>query len=443
MNTRRGSALVIVLGLSLGLVTLALLYADAMRMEYQATDNALAGRQAEAAVEGARRYVAFVLGNLAETGALPDVEEYETEAVPVGDAKFWLLARNTGEDLLENDQAYGLVDEGAKLNLNTATLEMLEALPGMPPSLAAAIVDWRDADNEITQDGAESETYLLRDPAYYCKDAPFETVEEIRLLLDANMNVLYGEDGNRNGALEDCEDNGDESQPADNADGTLNPGLLEYLTVYSRVPNVQEDGTARVNVNNRQDGSLEQLLAGALGQERATEIRKAAGNRTFRSVLEFYLSTGMTADEFAEVDDKLTASEGDFVAGLINVNTAPAAVLACIPGVGEALAKELVDYRTGNPESLESLAWVANVLDAQAAGEAGQYLTTQSYQFTADVAAVGHHGLGLRRVQFVFDTSGEEPKVLYRRDLSRLGWPLPAELRRELKNPEDDGGLFS
>ena len=54
----------------------------------------------------------------------------------------------------------------------------------------------------------------------------------------------------------------------------------------------------------------------------------------------------------------------------------------------------------------------------------GDYLTTKSYQFTADIAAVGAFGRGYRRVKFIFDISDGTPKILYRQDLSRLGWAL-------------------
>jgi hypothetical protein len=84
---------------------------------------------------------------------LPDVQLYLSEAVAVGDARFWLIGRPDRQ--ISPDQPYfGLVDEASKLNLNTATLEMLEWLPNMTPELAAAIIDWRDSDSDVTSGGA-------------------------------------------------------------------------------------------------------------------------------------------------------------------------------------------------------------------------------------------------------------------------------------------------
>jgi len=63
--------------------------------------------------------------------------------------------------------------------------------------------------------------------------------------------------------------------------------------------------------------------------------------------------------------------------------------------------------------------------------ESGDYLTAQSYQFTADIAALGPYGRGYRRVKFVFDTSSGIPEILYRQDLTHLGWALGKQVRQE------------
>jgi hypothetical protein len=67
-----------------------------------------------------------------------------------------------------------------------------------------------------------------------------------------------------------------------------------------------------------------------------------------------------------------------------------------------------------------------------AALQRGDYVTTRSFQFTADIAAVGPFGRGYRRVKFIFDTSEGTPIILYRQDLSRLGWALGDKARQAL-----------
>ena len=150
-----------------------------------------------------------------------------------------------------------------------------------------------------------------------------------------------------------------------------------------------------------------------------------------RSVLEFYFRCNLSAEEFAKIETSLTADTGNSSPGRVNVNTASAAVLTCIPGIGEDKAAELVSYRLSNTGASDTVAWVTKVLtDANSIREAGPFLTGQSYQFTADIAAVGKFGRGYRRTKFIFDTTEGTPKIVYRQNLSGLGWALGKETRQ-------------
>ncbi len=426
---QHGSVLIVVLWITLTLVSVGLVFADAMRMEYRASDNAVAGLNAENAIEGARRYLTYFLENLETPGTIPDTDDYDAEQSVIGESYFWLLGRGTGTDSLKKKEpVYALLDESSKINLNTATQEMLEALPNMTPDLAAAIIDWRDTDSDITPGGAESETYLRREPKYNCKNSNFETVEELKLVYGMTKELLYGEDTNLNGILDPNEDDGDESLPDDNKNGLLDSGLLEYATVYSSEPNKQSDGSERINVRSGGE-KLQQLLQETFGSDRAAQIRQV---QSASSVLEYYVKSGLTADEFEQIADALTASSESSVKGLINVNTASEIVLTCIPGIGQQYASTIVSAREGRDEDTESFAWITEVLDETSATEAGPYLTWRAYQFSADIIAVGPNGRGYRRELLLIDTSGDSPKVIFRRDRSRLGWPLTSELRNEL-----------
>jgi DNA uptake protein ComE-like DNA-binding protein len=429
----RGSVLIIVLWISFGLVSIALYFGHSMFFEFRASDNAAAGTEAQQAIDGAARYVGYVITNLVDAGKMPELQSYEQEEVPLGDATFWLIGRPTS-DLQSDVPSFGLVDEASKLNLNTATLEMLQALPRMTEQLAAAIVDWRDTNSEATVNGAESETYQRLNPSYTAKNANFESVEELRLVYGADPEILYGEDYNRNGILDANENDADLSPPNDNRDGKLDPGILEYLTVYSREPTTRTNGSPRIVISSGGGTNLTQLLQEKFDEARAREIQQqvqAAG--AVRSVLEFYLKSKMTSGEFAEIERDLIATNLPAIDGLINVNTASAAVLACVPGIGPDKASQVVAHRQSQGQELTTMSWVTEVLDEASVDQAGPYLTSGSYQFTADIAAVGHHGRGYRRTQFVFDTSEGQAMILYRRDLSRLGWALGIEARERSK----------
>jgi DNA uptake protein ComE-like DNA-binding protein len=355
-----GSVLIIVLWIAFGLVSIALYFGHSMVLAYRAADQYQAGVEADLAMEGAARYVGYILTNAATIGQMPETNAYLSAGVPIGNSTFWLIGRGD-PDARQTAPTYGLIDEGSKLNINTASVAMLEGLPRMTAELAAAIVDWRDADETVTTGGAESETYQRRDPPYYCKNAPFETMEELRLVAGTDLTILYGEDANLNGILDTNENDGAISPPDDNRDGKLDPGILEYVTVFSRFP---------------------------------------GANNSF--------STNM----------------------MVNVNSASEAVLACIPGIGTTNAAQVAAYRRSKTtDQLSDISWLAQVLDQASMRQATNYLTTKTYQFSADIVVVGHDGKGYRRSLFVFDTSEGEPKIIYRRDRGRLGWALGSESR--------------
>jgi DNA uptake protein ComE-like DNA-binding protein len=424
---RQGSVLIIALWVAFGLVSVALYFAQSMAFELRASDNRVAAMEAAQAINGAARYVSYSLSTLEEPGTMPDLRPYHFEAAPIGQAQWWFLGRED-EPSSATVPFFGLQDESAKLNLNTATSDMLERLPRMTPELAAAIVDWRDTDSEVTQGGAETDIYSRLRPPYRCKNGPFETVEELRLVAGAELEILYGEDTNLNGILDRNEDDGNVTPPDDDRDGQIDPGILEYLTVYSR------DSNNLTNVNTPQQ--LAPLLEAQFGEERAGEILQrvggGGGGGNIRSLLQFYQRSSMSPEEFAQVEGFLTVTNGGSTAGLVNVNTASEIVLACIPGIGEEKAAALVAERRSRAGELNSLAWVTDVLEENDALEAGPYLTGRSHQYTADIAAVGRHGRGYRRTRFVFDVSQGNPGIRFRQDLAHLGWALGPVVRQNI-----------
>ncbi len=142
----------------------------------------------------------------------------------------------------------------------------------------------------------------------------------------------------------------------------------------------------------------------------------------------------MTSDEFDLIADQLTVTKGEFVDGRVNVNTASPTVLTALLRGDSAAAEALVTYRQANPYRLASVAWVNDALgdtyqDALSLLSARDYITTRSYQFTADIAAVGPYGRGYRRIRYVFDTCMGSPRVIYRQDLTHLGWALGRDVR--------------
>lgn len=424
---RRGAVMIIVMWVCLGLVALTVYFSDTMVSELRAADNRMVEVVARQAAAGGVRYAGFILSQFGVNGAVPYRDDYRAEEVPVGDASFWLLGRDPDQRPTE-DPVFGLVDEASKLNLNTATRGMLEALPGMTPELAEAIVAWRSRN----QSGAGDSTYGRLDPPRVNKGGPFESVDELRLVYGATLDVLLGEDANRNGALDDNENDANQSAPHDNGDGLIQPGILEYVTVYSREPNTRADGRRRVNITTAQ--ARQQFLQQRFGGQRGAQIATAIGPGEIRSVAEFMVASRLSSEEFAQIRGEISASNGNTVQGLVNVNTASETVLACIPGIGPDNAAAIVAYRLANPDATRGpFTWLPQVLSRNSITRAGPYITDRSYQFTADVVAVGHAGRGYCRTRAVFDMTRPTPRIVYHQDLTPYGWALGAQLRQALR----------
>jgi general secretion pathway protein K len=87
-------------------------------------------------------------------------------------------------------------DERGKINLNEATEQVLIALfrsvgvdPDKAQSLAAAIADFRDADNLMRPGGAEEAEYQAAGLPWGPKNAPFEAVEELKQVLGVTPEI--------------------------------------------------------------------------------------------------------------------------------------------------------------------------------------------------------------------------------------------------------------
>jgi DNA uptake protein ComE-like DNA-binding protein len=458
---QRASTFVIVLWIAFGLVSMALYFGNSMSAELRASDNRVSGLAAEQAIEGAARYINFVLANQPTNGYLPDLTTYVSEAGRVGGARFWLIGRDTNTTLngiSPTEVTFGLIDEASKLNLNSASSNMLfslvEALPRANQDLVTAILDWRD-----TNGGVVYQTYYATRPQpYQSKNGPFESIDELRLLYGGDADTLVGEDANRNGIL-------DPNETDSNHNGQLEPGVLEYVTVYSREPNTYSNGIPRVSLRNVTDGGpFAQLLQNVLGANKANTalinlgVRTFTGGggngqggggngggstpRTFASPLQVYRSSRMTGDDFAKIADFITtaATTNAYIEGRININTASAEVLSCLPGISDTpdLAQTLVTYRQSNPDKLGSVGWIVDALSQNTSAlntlQTNDCITVRSYQFTADIAALGPNGRGYHRTRFIFDTTDGYPKIVYRQDLTHLGWALGKQVRQTWLN---------
>ncbi len=304
MDRRRASALITVLIVIVMLTLGAYTFVEFMLIEATATDRASRLAQSQASADSGVEYLATLLSNREEivtenlfhnptmfAGVIMR-ENTETRA----QSRFTLIAPSE-HDATYTQVRYGTVDESGKLNVNiipNLDLEeedaraLLLPLPGMTDSIADAILDWVDTDEEARQFGAESDVYQSYSPAYAAANRPITSIEELLMVEGVTAELVYGEDLNRNGLLDPNENDGDVSPPMDNADGILELGWRAYMTGFSRESNLMIDGSPKIDVNQ------------PLMTELFDEINELYGEEIARFVVAYRL---YGATNFVPLDD--------------------------------------------------------------------------------------------------------------------------------------------
>ena len=279
----QGFALVIVLGIVAFVSVITYIMIFAVRVQSKVADNAIKQAQARyLAVAAVEKSMALLNENpsVEQGGIQPWLESSQFETQDLGPGQYQVAYQDAQS---ETGITYGLEDEAAKLNLNVATRQQLLLLPNMSDSLADCLLDWRDGDEMPMTFGAESEQYMALPQPYQCKNRPLGSLRELLMVQGFDPVVLYGEDTNKNAMLDPNEDDGETSEPVDDADGVLDEGILRYITVFSQDQNLQNDGSARVNI---QSASLNELTSGLNGitSEQAQAIIDWRGSHPFKNI---------------------------------------------------------------------------------------------------------------------------------------------------------------
>jgi type II secretory pathway component PulK len=543
-SQRGGFVIVAVLMVVTVLSLAAYQYSALMDAEVMAAERIRKTAEARAAADSG---VAFAMANVADQtafqGALnsnPFDNSGSFQGVSVNEgqsarsqARFSLVSLDFGDTSGGSATArYGLTDESGKLNVNALFAldssgkvlhDALMKLPNMTDDIAWSIVDWIDPDEEPNAGGAESEYYTTLSPAYQCKNAPLDTIEELLLVKGVTPALLFGTDRNRNGQLDPGEDDGN----------GFDPGWAAYLTVYSRSPNVDADGNARTNLNGTDLTTLQSDLTNAVGQDLATFIladrlfgSTASGSGTQAkggsgqpkggnaattitrtgtmselqqrvsdaiakgtqprqrissifalvtatiSITESAQQTGGNnggggrpmgkggnaqqvqvtirfdsplADKSTQVGllakllDKTTTQQGAELPARVNINTAPRAVLLCLPGLTEASADAIIAKRPAYAggetpdDKFGTVAWLLedNTLTVQNLQALERYLTARTSVYRVQSFGYFDDGGPIARVEAVIDANLGKPRIVYYRDLTDLGRSIdPRNLNR-------------
>ncbi|MEP0842256.1 MAG: general secretion pathway protein GspK, partial [Phycisphaerae bacterium] len=328
----------------------------------------------------------------------------------------------------------GINDECAKLNVNTATREQLMRLPRMTAPVAAAILDWRDENQQPEPDGVERGHYESLPHPYTIRNGPLRSIRELLLVRGVTPELFYGEDANGNGRLDDNENDGPASDPPDNADGRLDRGWYAYLTVHSLEKNVDALGSPRVNIRTADAGTLTQRLR--LEPWAAQSIVKYRGEHEFKRLVDllkvprdpnvkrggpesdtFARSEGekdvpVTKDIFKRLCDRITLTDDPVVPGRVNINTAPREVLAALTDdeTADAILRERAVR--GPFTGIGDILGVGGLTEEKF-GEIDDRLAVRSSVFRIRSQGTSDSELATATIECVVDRGGAVPKVLY------------------------------
>ncbi len=474
--------LVVVVLLALGAYT----FSETMISEYEA--STMYGRevQTRALADSGVEYAATVLGRQAE---MPYETFYDRpdlfRGVIVrpsdrsrGRGRFSIVT-SVESDVQARSLRFGFVNESAKLNLNTISVwqrddkldddqsrNFLLHLPGMSYEIADAILDWLDDDELPRRYGAESEYYQRLDSPYFAGNGPLQSLDELLLVRGATPGLLYGEDLNCNGLLEPGEDDGD---------GVLRRGWETRLTLFSREANRRSDGRPKINLNQPSIDKLIDEVSNEFGddvaafiaavrlesQDEAAAVQPDAnqidpdvpieGKSRIKSVYDlidvevaasesngpamrspFSSDSSRLKQYLPRLLDVLSPHGRPFIAGRVNINTAPREVLLGIPGMTESLADAIVARQarlsTGEPSaavlaSHATTAWLLleELVDLAQMRQLDRYITGRGDVYR--VQSLGYYDAGgpFTRLESVIDASVRPPKVVLLRDLTEFG----------------------
>ena len=436
----RGTILIIAMIVLFAIAALVLTLGRSARTEALTAANARSSAEADAVERGAEQYAMATLASYATD--LQDLNDDYFTSIQVGNGYFWIIRPNYNDD---NISTYGLLDESAKLNLNSVTDDQLSYLPFMSSDLSGDIESWRG------DTGTDGSSVSGLDESGVTKGQPFETVDEMRLLPSVTADLLYGSPSGTSaagGTGTGTSNSNANSSASSGSDWYEQHGIFDYFTVWSTSSTTAADGTARVTIDPSDASDLNDLLNSKLG----------VGPVTLRGpedIFQLATSLGLTEDQFAQIEDYVStgvaaAASGTTLpppTGLINPNFAAPETLSAL-GLSDDDVQQLISARANGAASYpNSLAWVYDTLGADAIG-LGRYLTARGAQYSADIIATSGDGRSFKRVRVVIDTSATPIKIVYRRDITDRGWPLDAQLLSDLRSgkykashPSAVGGL--
>ncbi|MEZ6242873.1 MAG: helix-hairpin-helix domain-containing protein [Phycisphaerales bacterium] len=356
---------------------------------------------------------------------LPEGWSFSIES-PDGDLVFHVL---------QSDSGLPATSENARLDINVATAEMLANLPGLSETLAERIVSGRP------EGGYESVESLTR----------VDGIDRWTLMDETEVDGLASE-----------------ATLSESADPTMfSHPLIDLLTVWSFDPNVQGAAAGETLGVRRvlfPGGWWSDSMAQQIGERFGSpgifgKGGIGVGADAPASMGEFVAllrGASIPVEQWGPLLETITPYDATHRRGLVDMNRAPAAVLATIPGIDDEIARAIVDARERTPlASRGSIAWAVEVgvMTPEALEQAADWLTTRSTQWrvrieggyeapTPDGSDSETTRSLLDRVEYeaVIDISSQRPRLATLREITGLDESLAfSALGRDEREPDDPG----
>jgi len=424
-SNRRAVALLSVLWIVAIVGTITMIFTRQSNTSLKINRNINDATHAELLAEaGIHRLIAELVQDDLETLSDSNDETWSNNQLAFGDVQLGRgFYRMTAPSMNEEDNTirYGAVDECSKLNINVATKEMLMLLPNAEPEIVEPVIDWRDGDEDPSEFGAEDEYYQSLEEPYITKNDLFDSLEELLLVKDMTLDILYGEDTNLNGILDANENDGEKNFPLDNGDGELERGWYPYITMYSYEKNVTGEGEERININSAQKQELQENFSGDLTDEEIGNIIAIRDENNFTSVGDLLdtqageVRINLSKDKLKQIIDRITVTDDEQLFGRININTAPAMVLNCIIEENEDLVNAIVEYRESSDGPFENIGGlldldgVTNDIFKTLSG----LVCTKSSVFSAKCAGYIEISRAYKEVFAILDWGIQPPEIRY------------------------------
>jgi general secretion pathway protein K len=301
-------------------------------------------------------------------------------------------------------------DGCGRIDINRTDVVTLTRLTG-DAEAAAAIVAWRGRGGALGAAGGEDGYYASLPQPYLPRHGPLHTLGELLLVRGVTPDVFFGDD--------------------------TSPGLADLVTVESTSMNTDASGNRRTGLNEFRNWSEEKFrqsimekLAGVVTMYEVGEIYRGykelvdAGTE-YTSLGQLATAAGLDYETIARLVDLLDADSGLWVQGKVNVNTAPPAVLAALPGGSAGLAEAIAAWRMERP--FVSRSEVADFLLGQGGGpdvmlQMIDHITTKSSSFVIESMGWTETGHSFRTVRALVR---RRPNMVAIVRQVEEDWPLP------------------